>query len=81
VSIRIEKHANPNNFEYRKVHMERKLFTISEVRALTGIGRDTLYSLAQRGRVKAFRVGRGRGRWLYTQEAIDDLNAGTVDFS
>lgn len=61
--------------------MDRRLYTIAEVRVLTGIGRDTLYDLAKRGRVRAFRVGRRRGRWLFTQEAVDALNAGVVDFS
>ena len=56
----------------RKNTMEKLAYTIPEAIKVTGIGRTTIYSMLQDGRLKGIKNGR---RTLITAEALKELIA------
>jgi excisionase family DNA binding protein len=53
--------------------VRRRTYTITEVAVILGIGRSTAYALAQRGEIRALRVG---GRVVVPVDEVERLLAG-----
>ena len=51
--------------------LERKAVNVAEARKITGLGRNTFYSLLQNGKIKAFRIG--ARKWVIPIKSIDEF--------
>ena len=52
---------------------ERQTFTVEEVRAVLGLGRNAVYEAVRRGEIPAIRIG---GRWLVPRASLERLLRG-----
>lgn len=48
----------------------KKALTVNEARAVTGIGKNSLYAMLQAGRIRSVRIGK---RFLIPVSAIDEF--------
>lgn len=59
--------------------MEKKLaLSIAEAAEALGVASSTVRTMISTGQLKATRVGIGKGKWLVSRQALDDLLAGKV---